>query len=1663
MTPYINHDNSQVQGSPDMDVYALKWKGSRCDSKFPERAPIGGRAPSGASGSRADGGKVESLTKNSNPRVHNKASYVKRKPAKESDTANHFTSTLAEPQKYKQKEITIGTLNIHGKRYANGNYKYKDVTTLIRKNRVAILAIQECRLDEQEKSKIEAMCPKIEIINNSNSTAKEGIAFIINKDLMKDRKIEHKTLIQNRMSRITIKWNENIVIDIINIYAPNNEKEKIAFFKKANYIIKHLQNKENIIILGDFNSVEDKIDRLPMTKDDNKVINSLQEIMKGNKLIDGWRETNPDEKEYTFESTTGSLARIDRIYIKENKKAQYDNWKTISSANISDHELVTVEIQKLNTPFIGKGLWRMDNTITEEPNFRKRTAKVLNELEETLKETEMIREQGKQPQELWIKAKEKIQTIAKEVTKQKKKDLNKKKEQITKELHRLKSKIREEMNEGEKVKTQEEIRYNKQILAELEKTNIRRAQETAKKAFNTMGEKCTKWYFNLNKEKKEKEYITKLINKEGKTLTKTEDMIKEASNHHRELQKEQKSNETRTKATKKIHKSVKTKLSDKSKKIMEEQTESKEVEQALRKTSNNKAPGKDGIPYEFYKMWQKTTKKKEKIPNISYILTRVYNNIEQKGTLNEKFAEGTMCLLYKKKEKTNIENYRPITLLNTDYKLYTKTIATKLGEIAKDIIHPNQAGFIPKRSLYDSTRTTQLMIDYAEINELEGCIIALDQEKAYDKIAHDYLWETLKIFDFPEAFINRVKTLYEKANTAVIVNGVIPKGIKIKRGVRQGDPMSCLLYNIAIEPLACAIRESKLKGYKIKNTPIKILISMFADDTLIYMNAKDDHTILEKIIENFCKASTAKFNKEKTEYLPIGPKPFREKVIETRKVNETWTIQENIKIIKEGEAMRTLGTWVGNEISTHPQWEKILEHQRRTMEKWSKSRPSYKGKEVILKALVQSKALFLATVNDMPKDIQDKMTKQMKDFIWDNKEKGLMKWENIIQEKAKGGLNIPDISARMDAIQIMWLKKYLAPEEKKPDWAYITDNIIFQNVTAKPIIEDKSKIDWILQSWHESKSKTNKIPKIIHKMLKAARKYNTGYEARKVDYRQKLKIPIWHNFAVNENWLWNKKAAKCLRNNHEVKTTEDLVNERRKHYNMRCENEKNCESMISNLLNKLPEIIDPVRNTPRKDNLDHTPGRKEKYKKANKKKDNIRFNPDITEREDPRNAIRIFRKRINYKKRKTKTSEITKPAYRNQERTKKTIEIYTDGSCTQNGMENAKCGAGIWINDNNSENKAVNIQEGNKTNQRAELIAIIEAIKIAKNENVTIFTDSLTCIENITENIMKWEDKDWSNVRNEEDWKILVYLLRKKSGTTEFKWVKGHSGIEGNEKADKLADKGRTAEDKYNPIEVPKSFQITGARLQTLTQAQAYKLIISQKETTPGGQKTKERIEYIKTEIEKKWKMRPTEEMIWKGIYNNDTNRKISDFIWKVTHNRIKCGSFFNQIPNWEEKQYCYRCKQIESVSHILLECKENHQEAIWEKTKILMKDLGEKEWNKPDISTVIAIGAVQINSKCNKEKAIRQRRLRTVISETVWTIWKLRNREIFDEVKMNKDAWTSEWKRNIRERIVLEFSITKGTQIPHWKNKTENFMETWGKEEKIICIREGKITINLP
>jgi hypothetical protein len=113
-------------------------------------------------------------------------------------------------------------------------------------------------------------------------------------------------------------------------------------------------------------------------------------------------------------------------------------------------------------------------------------------------------------------------------------------------------------------------------------------------------------------------------------------------------------------------------------------------------------------------------------------------------------------------------------------------------------------------------------------------------QKAYDRIRHDYLWETLERFKIPNTFINTVKELYRHAHTRVAINGILSSPFKVTRGVRQGDPLSCALFNLAIEPLACRVRkDGNIRGLEIPGIEEIIIISLYADDTNLFLNKED--------------------------------------------------------------------------------------------------------------------------------------------------------------------------------------------------------------------------------------------------------------------------------------------------------------------------------------------------------------------------------------------------------------------------------------------------------------------------------------------------------------------------------------------------------------------------------------------------------------------------------------------------------------------------------------------------------------------------------------------------------------------------------------------------------------------------------------------------------
>ena len=261
----------------------------------------------------------------------------------------------------KKQGFTIASLNIKGKTYKNGESKYRNIQTLLRTNRIALLAIQESRLTDNEIESIENAYPKLKIWNSGNSTAKEGVAFILNKDQLNESQISNfKEIKTGFAAQITIQRNESEKYTLVNVHTPNDAIQKEQFLREINQIDFKDQELGTLIVLGDWNMTEGIIDRLPHRTDNVKIMEAFEQFKTKNQLIDGWRENNQEKKEYTYTQNwinqetlekCSSFARIDRIYIDKDNYKYTGLWNIMNQGEISDHKIVTVELLSKTQPF----------------------------------------------------------------------------------------------------------------------------------------------------------------------------------------------------------------------------------------------------------------------------------------------------------------------------------------------------------------------------------------------------------------------------------------------------------------------------------------------------------------------------------------------------------------------------------------------------------------------------------------------------------------------------------------------------------------------------------------------------------------------------------------------------------------------------------------------------------------------------------------------------------------------------------------------------------------------------------------------------------------------------------------------------------------------------------------------------------------------------------------------------------------------------------------------------------------------------------------------------------------------------------------------------------------------------------------------------------------
>ena len=370
-------------------------------------------------------------------------------------------------------------------------------------------------------------------------------------------------------------------------------------------------------------------------------------------------------------------------------------------------------------------------------------------------------------------------------------------------------------------------------------------------------------------------------------------------------------------------------------------------------------------------------------------------------------------MLYRRGDRLEACNWRPISLLCADYKIAAKALANRLRNVIDSIVSPDQTCGIPNRFIGENVRLLADIIDYADSCDVGGAMISFDQEKAFDRVEFSFLLNVLERMGFGPSYIGWIKLLYTDVFSAVSINGFLTDFFPVSRGVRQGCPLSPLLYVLAMETLACAVRaDQKIDGFPLPGGNKVVKISQYADDTTGLVRSEYSLVHLFSLFSRYERASGAKLNTSKCHGLLLGP--WREK--SSLPMDITWS----------PTSITVLGAKL--QVGAHQDWTQLFRKIEGALETW-KSRPlSLRGRALLANVLAASKLWYLSSVVPADPQFASKVKKLFFNFIW----KGRGEWlrrTSVTQPQLSGGLGFVDVDAKLKALKVLWVKRYLTSSD----------------------------------------------------------------------------------------------------------------------------------------------------------------------------------------------------------------------------------------------------------------------------------------------------------------------------------------------------------------------------------------------------------------------------------------------------------------------------------------------------------------------------------------------------------------------------------------------------------------------------------------------------------
>lgn len=602
---------------------------------------------------------------------------------------------------------------------------------------------------------------------------------------------------------------------------------------------------------GDFNFVpQPHLDRLHHAPGsphpDVGTQQSWQEAMPD--LVDVWRHRHPHRRTYTFIRATAA-SRIDRVYLSQTL-LPYVATCAVQSRTTSDHRLVTLALTSRRPADIGPGRQRVRLGFASSPLLT-------DQLKAWLQQ-----EAAAAPADphaflvWWPQFKRRLVLICGELHRASRR-MSAAAEAAGAQLDALHA----QLDAGDTSTLDAIVEARQRFVVAAAASEAEAALRRRQRWFHVGERPCPPLTRRLRPPAQSRQ-VSALRSASGQLLTQGTAMAQRVAGHCAAVSAAQPDISAAAKQEVLAALVAGRRLSDEQAALLgEQQVTAAEVRAAMRTAPPGRSPGHDGIPVELYRKFKVA---------MAPLLAALYTAIIVTGGLPHRFHEGLITIMHKAGDRTDPSNYRPITLLCTDYRIYAKLLALRLNPHLASIIDREQTAFVPGRRIGENVMALQCLSELLRRQGRGAIAVFCDFRKAYDTIDRDFLFSTMAALGVGPAFLAMVRCLLTATTARGYVNGFTSTPAPFAAGVRQGCPLAPLLYLFIAQAL---LRLLKARGVGIEVAGQRLAALQYADDLEGLLSSLDRLPGLLATLDTFGAASGQRLNPSKTRLLPIGVVP----------------------------------------------------------------------------------------------------------------------------------------------------------------------------------------------------------------------------------------------------------------------------------------------------------------------------------------------------------------------------------------------------------------------------------------------------------------------------------------------------------------------------------------------------------------------------------------------------------------------------------------------------------------------------------------------------------------------------------------------------------------------------------------------------------------------